>query len=76
VFEVQDAGVDGVVAFMFFLVEVGDAAAVLDAAAAIDGLGLEQEGVGKRGLARRPMSSQGDVPNVRYLIFTHNRSPE
>ncbi len=71
VLQVQDAGVDGEVALVFFLVVVGDAGAVVHAAAAIDGLGLEQQGVGKRGLARRPMSRQGDVPNVRHLIFPH-----
>ena len=33
VLEVQDAGVDGVVVLVFLLVEVGDAGAVVDAAA-------------------------------------------
>ena len=33
-----------------------------------DGAGGEEQGVGKAGLARRPMSSQGDVPDVGDVI--------
>ena len=71
VFQVQDAGIDGEMALVFFLVVVGNAGAVIHAAATIDGLGLIQKGVGQRGFARRPMSRQGDVANVRYLIVGH-----
>ena len=51
VLEVQDAGVDRELVFVLLVVEVGDAGAVVDAAAAVDGLGLEEQGVGQRGLA-------------------------
>ena len=71
VVEVQDAGVDGEVAFLLLLVVVGDAGAVVDAAAAVDGLGLEQQGVGQRGLARRPVSDQGNVADVVHLVLGH-----
>src|ERR1019366_2287722 len=45
--EVQDAGVDGVLVFLFFLVEIGKAGQFIDAAASIDGFGFEKESVGK-----------------------------
>jgi hypothetical protein len=47
---------------VFFVVVVRDAGSVVDAAAAIDRMSLEKKGVGDRGLPRRPMSSQGNVP--------------
>ena len=58
-----------------FCVNYGGRAEIADAAAAIDGFGLEKQGVGKGRLARRPMSRQGDVPNVRYLVFCHEKTP-
>src|SRR5262249_50342657 len=74
VVEVEHAGVDGEAALVFFLVVVGDGGAVIDAAVPVDRLGREQEGVGKRGLARRPVSSERDVPDVCYLVLAHNGS--
>ena len=53
--------------FLLLVVVVGDAGAVVDAAAAIDGLGLEQQGVGQRGLAGRPVPDQGHVADVLHF---------
>ena len=76
VLQVQHAGVDGEVALVFFLVVIGDAGAVVDAAAAIDRLGLEEQGVGKRGLAGDFMPDQGEVADVIDLILAMNAPGE
>ena len=51
VLEVEDAGVDGEVVLLLLVVVVGDAGAVVHAAHAVDGVGLEEQGIGQRGLA-------------------------
>src|SRR5262249_40470429 len=75
VLQVQDAGVDGEMALVLLLVVVGNAGAVLGAAAAVDGPRGVEQGVGKRGLARRPVSRQGDVPDVFDAMLGHDPTP-
>ncbi len=54
-------------AFLFF-VDVEGAGAVVDRALAAGRAGGEKQGVGKAGLARRPMSSEGDVADIGDVI--------
>ena len=54
-------------AFLFF-VDVEIAGAVVDRALAAGRAGGEKQGVGKTGLARRPMTSEGDVPDILDVI--------
>ena len=53
---VEQGGVDGRLALLLLLLEVGDAGAIVDAASAADGATLEQKQIGKRGLAGAGMS--------------------
>ena len=71
VVEMEDAGVDGEVAFFLLVVEVGDAGALLDAAVTLDGLGGEQQGIGQRSLAGRAVSHQGHRADVVYAVLGH-----
>ena len=73
--EVQHAGVDGEVPLLLLVVVVGDAGAVVHAAAAVHRLGLEQQGVGQRGLAGRSVADQGDVADVFHAILGHEDLP-
>ena len=72
-FEVEQVAVDGEVAAFFLVVDVGDARAVVDRAAAVGGAGGVEQGVGKRRLARRPMSSQGNVADIGDVIGRGHR---
>src|SRR5262249_11692542 len=72
VLQVQDAGIKGVFAILFLLIVVGNAGLVVHAAPAIDRAGLEQEGVGQRGLAGRRVSHQGNVADVFHAILGHS----
>ncbi len=54
-------------AFLFF-VDVEGAGAVVDRALAVGRAGGEKQGVGKTRLARRPMTSEGDVPDIGDVI--------
>ena len=54
-------------AFLFF-VDVERAGAVVDRALAAGRAGGEKQGVGKTRLARRPMTSEGDVPDIGDVI--------
>ena len=67
-FEVEEVAVDGEVPAFLLVVDVGDAGPVVDRAAAVGGPGGEEQGVGKAGLARRPMSGQGNVADVGDVI--------
>ncbi len=71
VFQDQQTGINRVVPFLFFLVVVGNAGAVVHAAAAVHRLGLKQKVIGQRGLARCSMSHQGDIANVFHTILGH-----
>src|SRR5512135_2470963 len=53
---------------LFFVVDVQRAGAVVHRSLAGDRSGREQEGVGKAGLARRPMPSERDIPDIRDVI--------
>src|SRR5262249_53856092 len=72
VVEVQDAGVDGEVALLLLVVVVGDAAAVVHAAAPVHGAALEQQAVRQRGLARGAVAGQGDVADVFRPVLGHD----
>ena len=74
VVEVKDAGVDGVLLLLFLVIVIGDAGAVIDTAAAIDRLGLEEQGVGQRGLAGDFMANESDAANVFHMITCHRCS--
>ena len=54
-------------AFLFF-VDVEGAGAVVDRALAGGRAGGEKQGVGKTRLARRPMTSEGDVPDIGDVV--------
>ena len=54
-------------AFLFF-VDVEVAGAVVDRALAAGRAGGEKQGVGKTRLTRRPMTSEGDVPDIVHVI--------
>ena len=54
-------------AFLFF-VDVEVAGAVVDRALAVGRAGGEKQGVGKTRLTRRPMTSEGDVPDIVDVI--------
>ena len=62
--EVEQVAVDGQVPSFLLVVDVGDAGAVVDRASPVGGAGGEEQGVGKARLARRPMTGQGNVPDV------------
>ena len=66
--EVPEVAVDGEVPAFLLFVDVEDAGAVVDRALAGGRTGGEEQGVGKTRLARRPMSSQGDVPDIGDVI--------
>ena len=63
-----EVAVDREVPAFLLLVDVEDAGPVVDGALAIGRAGGEEQGVGKTGLARRPMSSEGDVADIRDVI--------
>ena len=67
-FEVEQVAVDGEVAAFLLVVDVGEARPLVDRAAAVGRAGGVEQGVGKRGLARRPMSSQGNVADIGDVI--------
>ncbi len=67
-FEVEQVAVDREVAAFLFVFDVGDARAVVDRAAAVGRPCAEEKGVGKAGLARRPMSGQGNVADIGDVI--------
>src|SRR5947209_56123 len=60
-------------AFMFLVVVVGDAGAVIDAATAGNGTGLKQKGIGQRSLTGRTVAYQRDVANVPHRMFGWHR---
>ena len=66
--EVEQVAVDGEVPAFLLVVDVGDAGPVVDRASPVGGAGGEEQGVGKAGLARRPMSGQGNVADVGDVI--------
>ena len=53
---------------LFLVINIQGAGAIVHRSLACDGAGREEQGVGKAGLARRPMSSQGDVADVGDVI--------
>jgi hypothetical protein len=55
-------------ASFLFVFDVRHTGPVIDRPASIGGAGGEEEGVGKAGLARRPMSSQGNVADICDVI--------
>src|SRR5439155_21085733 len=66
-----NAGVDRKVPLLFFLVVVGDTGAFLDAAAPVDGLGFEQQGVRQGSFACRTMSDEGKIADIFRSIVGH-----
>ena len=66
--EVSQVAIDREVPAFFFFVDVQQACAVVDRALAGCGTRRKEQGVGKTGLARRPMTSEGDVPDVSNVI--------
>ena len=66
--QVSEVAVDREVPAFLLLVNVEGAGAVVNGTLATGRAGGEEQGVGKTGLARRPMSSQGDVADIRDVI--------
>ncbi len=66
--EVEEVAVDGEMAAFLFVFDVGDTGSVVDRPAAVGGACGIKKGVGKAGLARRPMSSEGNVADVCDVI--------
>jgi hypothetical protein len=64
----EQVTVDCEMTSFFFVFHVGDAGAVIDGPSARSGARREEKGVGKARLARRPMSSEGDVPDIGNMI--------
>ena len=62
--QVPQVAVDREMPALLLLVDVEGAGAVVDRALAAGRAGGEKQGVGKTGLARRPMTSEGDVPDI------------
>ena len=46
-----------------------DGGAVVDAAQPIDGVGLEEQGIGQAGLARGPVPDECNVPDVLHQVL-------
>ena len=66
--EMAQVAVDREVPAFLFLVDVEVAGAVVDRALAVGRAGGEKQGVGKTRLTRRPMTSEGDVPDIGYVV--------
>src|SRR5262249_11718355 len=72
--QMQDRAIDGVLELFLFLVVVRDAGAFFDGTFAVHGLGLEQERVGQRCLARHFMPDEGHRANIVHLELGHDHS--
>ena len=66
--QMPEVAVDREMPALLLVVDVEGAGAVVHRALAAGGAGGEEQGVGKAGLARRPMSSQGDVADIGDVI--------
>ena len=66
--EMPQVAVDREMSAFLFLVDVEVAGAVIDRALAAGRAGGEKQGVGKTRLTRRPMTSEGDVPDIVHVV--------
>ena len=72
---VEDARVDGVLAFLFFSAEIGDGGPVIDASLAADDAGLEEEEVGKSGFTGAGMTGENEISNFVSGTVFHVDAP-
>ena len=73
VIEMNDRGLDRMLVMLLLFVEVADAGAVVDAGLAAHRARLHQQMIDQRRLARRPVSTDGNVANV-LDVSGHDRS--
>src|SRR5436190_1279555 len=73
--EMEKAGVDRIFELFFLIVRIGDTAPLVDATAAIDGLGLEEQGIGDRRLASHLMPYQCNGANIVRFVAAHQYAP-
>ena len=73
---VEDAGVDGVLAFLFFGAEVGDGSTVVNAAFAADGSGFEEKEIGESGFTGAGMAGENEVSDFVNGTVFHGLAPE
>ena len=67
--EMQEAGIDGVLVFLFFFVEIGEAGSVFDIASPIGRLGFEQDRIREGGLAGHFMADERNGVNIAHSVF-------
>ena len=67
---VEDASVDGVLAFLFFGTEVGDGSTVIDATFAADGSGFEKKKISESGFTSAGVTGENEVSDfVNGTVF-------
>ena len=72
----EDASVDGVLAFLFFGAEVGDGSTVVNAAFAADGSGFEKKKIGESGFTSAGMTGENEVSDFVCGTVFHGLAPE
>ena len=71
----HDAGFDGVLVLLLFVIEIADAGAVIHAGGASDRAGGGEDFVDQRGLAGRTVSTENEVANLLDGILGHEKCP-